>query len=633
MRARPLTVDDLIAVWKRVTPPEYHVPIMNDPRGSFAIVRAVAKMYAALSEKIHRSAQATFILPSALQVDVPASSGVRATFDADVQRTRDLDQARVIGAGELQLSGPQGRRYENVSEVTWIPFDTAVTKTIEFQAIAPGYVFNLDHIADPDGLITAGIYDPNDPANPNANGPDLAKVAMVPRSNDRTSTGASIIAAIGPDARAQIRDSGRPNVFLATDVGLYIKIESATNPDNVGRVLRVIGFVDDKIEDPPDSGLFPRNIIVDDGPQRFRLLSAQADDGGVLTNQTVAANEESPDDMTLLPAAPAVNDAYYFGAHARFRSVVVDVSVAGEGVWTLTWEYWNGATWAALADVVDATTGFQASGVNDVRYTLPADWASNTVNGVAAFHIRARVSAFTSITQQPLGRQAYAMIQQQLLAESGAVTWSILDWIDLGFELARIEAATGGRDDDLRILGFERGIAQQDGESDTVFRERLSRLAEVVTPRAIRSVVNRQLEPFGFAGQAFDIGTDTSAQHFEGLFADIDAADYYEPGDAFPESPYHLPLSHDEAYGHFWVRVPYLGFGDFGMAADEGPTYLLTPPGLFIGPAADFGFVDGYPVDGNAIYAAIYDAVYRIRGGGIGFSLLRDEALNVPVCP
>lgn len=630
-RATPLTVEDLIEVFKRVTPPEYHLSILNDPRGSAALVRAVAKMAATLSAKLHRSAQATFFLQHALQQDSPASSAVRATFDADVQRTADLDQSRVIAAGQMLLDGPQGRQYENASQVEWIPFDTEIAKTVTFQAIAPGYVFNLDHIADGDGLITAGVYDPD--AAPNANGPDLTKVALRPRANDRTSINGSIIAAASPDLRARLVDSGRPNVFRATDVGLYVRIDAAANPDNVGRILRVIGFESPGVEDPPDSGLFPRRIIVDDGPQRFRLSSAQADDGGSFSDETVAANEESPDDMALLPGPPVVGDAYYFGAADPITSLWVDVSTPGDWVGTIAWEYWDGSSWTALASVEDDTDAFRNEGLNEVRYTLPAGWASTTVNGRAAYYLRARVDTFTSMAERPAGRQAYAMIQDQLVAESGTVTWSILDWIDLGFELTRIEAAAGGRDDDLRLLGNERGVAQQDNEPDSEFRERAARLADVVSPRAIRGVVNRQLEPFGLAGQAFDVGQDSEPVYFEGFFADIDFADYYDTGDLFPESPFKLPLSYAEAYGHFFVRLPYLGFGDFGMFADEGPTYYLDEPGTFLGPAAGHGFVDGYAVDGDAVYAAIWDAVNRIRGGGIGFTLIRDEEMNTNPCP
>ena len=630
-RAEPKTVEDLIEVFKRVTPPEYHQPIIDDPRGSFALVRATAKMFAELSEKIHRSAQATFFLQHANQVGQPASSAVRSAFSVDLRRTADLDQGRIIGAGELLLDGPQGRQYENVDLVEWIPFDTELTKTVRMQAVAPGYIFNLDHLADSHGLITAGVHDPEAAAN--LNGPDAATISIRRQSADRTSINASIDAATSTSQRARLVDSGRPNRLLASDVGLYVRIENASNAFNIGRVLRVTGFEAPGLEVPPGSGIVPRQAVLDDGPQRFRLFSAQADDGGVLTDQTVLANQEAVDDMTLLPAAPAVGDAYYFGASDPMSSLWVDVSTPADWVGALTWEYWDGASWSVFPALEDDTIGFTASGLNEVRWTVPAGWAVTTVNGRGAFYTRARVSAFTSLADQPLGRQAYSMIQNQLVGESGTVTWAALDWVDLGFELARVEAPTGGRDDDLRLLGKERGAAQQESETDDQFRDRVARLAEVVSPSAIRAVVNRQLEPYGLAGQAFDVSPDSEPEHFVGMFLDIDALDYYEPGDTFPESPFVLPLSLEEAHGHFWIRVPYIGNGDFGAALDDGPVFYVDPPGSYVGPAMTDGFMDGYPFDGNAVYAAIWDAVKRIAGGGVGFTIFRDAATNADPCP
>ena len=112
--------------------------------------------------------------------------------------------------------------------------------------------------------------------------------------------------------------------------------------------------------------------------------------------------------MTLLPAVPAVNDAYYFGANGAFNKLTVNIGTQGDGTWTITWEYWNGTAWVALAGVVDATTGFRAAvGNRDVDFDRPADWARTAVNGVTAFWIRGRVSAYTAVVTQPLGTQAW----------------------------------------------------------------------------------------------------------------------------------------------------------------------------------------------------------------------------------
>lgn len=645
-RATPPTQADLLNVLRRVTPVEYHRPIEDDPRGSFALYRGMAAMYANLAAGIHRSNQAAFYKNSSLQTEIPATSGVVASATIRITRgTDDISQARVIPAGGMVLEAGQGREYLNRVEVEWIPFDTERERSVLFVAAAAGFVYNLDHIADPDGLITAGIYDAADPNNPNANGPDTAKLGLRELAGSRTSIGGSILGAATVDDFARLQDSGKPDVFRATDVGLYVRIDAATNPDNVGRVFRITGYEEPGIEDPPLSGLFPRQLVVDDGPQRFRLLSAQADDGGVFTDQTVAANEESPDDMTLLPAAPVAGDAYYFGSATPFGTIDLTISqVALATTLAVVVEFFNGATYEAVTGLVDGTLlgGIAFGQSGQITFTVPATWATDTINSVTAFHARVRLVTVVGLTQQPLGQQAFSLNPDPLIAESGAVTWSLLDWIDLGFELVETPAPSGGRDDNLRMLGEERQVFQQTDETDDTFRERASQLIEVVSPQAIRNAINRALDPFGLRGQAFDIQDDGAGEpFFDGFFADVDAADYYEPGDAFPESPYKLPLSdaenpgviNGEARGFFFVRLPFLGFGEFGMSADDGPIIFLEVPGTHLGSAADHGFVDGFPVDGDAVNRAIWDTVNRIRAGGVGFVMIRDAELNAPPCP
>jgi len=148
---------------------------------------------------------------------------------------------------------------------------------------------------------------------------------------------------------------------------------------------------------------------VGDGVEKtpVSLEGAVADDGGVQTDETTAANDSTANDMTLLPATPALDDAYYFGCSTPKDFLRINIGTAGEGTWTITWEYWNGA-WTALSGVTDGTSGFTAAaGNHDVTYTFPTDWAETAVNGITSYWIRARVSAYTSVTTQPLGTQAW----------------------------------------------------------------------------------------------------------------------------------------------------------------------------------------------------------------------------------
>jgi hypothetical protein len=115
--------------------------------------------------------------------------------------------------------------------------------------------------------------------------------------------------------------------------------------------------------------------------------------------------------MNIMRVSPAVNDAYYFGFDYPWDNLLLNLGTQGVGVWTLSWEYWNGG-WVVLVGVTDNTLGFTASpGIKSVIFTRPSDWVLTNINGVGnKYWIRARVSAYASVTQQPKGTQAWCRI-------------------------------------------------------------------------------------------------------------------------------------------------------------------------------------------------------------------------------
>jgi hypothetical protein len=169
------------------------------------------------------------------------------------------------------------------------------------------------------------------------------------------------------------------------------------------------------------------------------MTAAVADDGGAQTDETTAANNATANDMTLLPATPAVNDAYYFGAQDKFWRLELNVGTNGSGTWTITWEYYDETGgWTDLSShgLNDGSNGFTAgTGTKYVRFDSPtgtapsANWTKTSVNGVNAYWIRARVSAYTSITTQPLGTQSFTwnQLMNELTNASGVATESYND--------------------------------------------------------------------------------------------------------------------------------------------------------------------------------------------------------------
>jgi hypothetical protein len=127
------------------------------------------------------------------------------------------------------------------------------------------------------------------------------------------------------------------------------------------------------------------------------ILAALQDDATVFTDYTLdARNRTSPgtgttNDVELLPATPALNDAFYFAGLNVFEELLINVTTAGS-TYVLAWEYWNGSAWSSLT-VTDNTNSFQTTGWNTVGFTDPGDWSTTSVDSKGPYYyIRARVT-------------------------------------------------------------------------------------------------------------------------------------------------------------------------------------------------------------------------------------------------
>jgi hypothetical protein len=114
----------------------------------------------------------------------------------------------------------------------------------------------------------------------------------------------------------------------------------------------------------------------------------------------------------LFPDTPAVGDAVYFGAAAKFGIWSMDMSATvavynAAGV--LAWQYWNGTAWTSLTLDFDGTgstgTAGDYFGEQDgiVVFNAPRDWASTTVDSQAAYWIRAVVQTGKAANMTTVG--------------------------------------------------------------------------------------------------------------------------------------------------------------------------------------------------------------------------------------
>jgi len=117
--------------------------------------------------------------------------------------------------------------------------------------------------------------------------------------------------------------------------------------------------------------------------------TANVTDGNAATN----ANWDALDTL-------ANGDWAVAGYSTRFNGLFIDMDAANvnANASVLTVQYWDGVTWTSVGAIVDGTIVAGATLAQDglVTWTMPANWRTNTVDGVTAYHVRCIFSAALS---------------------------------------------------------------------------------------------------------------------------------------------------------------------------------------------------------------------------------------------
>lgn len=99
----------------------------------------------------------------------------------------------------------------------------------------------------------------------------------------------------------------------------------------------------------------------------------------------------SPSEYDVFPDPEDIGDYFQIGLKVKFEEISIDVTVGGVGG-VVSWQYWNGSSWANLSGVTDNTNGFTTTGVQTVTWTRPSNWDKLS----SLYLVRARVTTVYS---------------------------------------------------------------------------------------------------------------------------------------------------------------------------------------------------------------------------------------------
>lgn len=201
---------------------------------------------------------------------------------------------------------------------------------------------------------------------------------------------------------------------------------------------------------------------------------------------------------------------------------------------------------------------------------------------------------------------------------SVGAAWTILPWTTLGIEVTNPDYPTGGVAPMLDELGEERAIFRSAGEGDDSYRERIAKVADTVSPNAIRRIGNRIFATYGATMCLREVGLEK----LRGFFFDGDPSSN-DPAVAFafdldfaarPQDRFKVVLDYTEMRAFFMIGVPPMPLPEFGFGYDEGLINAHdSNPWL--------SFYDGFPITTAILYRTAWQAIEKARAYGVGFEI------------
>lgn len=718
----PLTYDDLLALWQGATDASYSTPLVQAGEGKgFEVYAQGFAQLALVSAAIDQATQAAYVLPWSGQSDAPASGEAKATVTLSLTRTKAFDKVLVLGAGLVFFQEQQtdwslpvgevvltGRRYTLVEDLVFLPGESGPLTGLAVAEFA-GFGYNYPRPASITHVDQPGVGRSN----------TFASVAVSNLS----------MGAVQPPPNEQVLLAARnvPDMFAPDHVGQYVML---TAGQNAGLAARMVGYV------PPDlsvPGAFVGSKVSLEPAYALHSFSGQND---CYPGQLVIVYNESSVQVgygRILATRSAAPMSGFRLAFVNLATASSPIAAASSGL-SLPQATIN----VASADVfgsVNVAYVTTSAGVQVVHYT-----STNATQLLGCTGGTGTMAAGDPVFTAPLGPD-YRIVAPGLspdgpvahadvilanpfwFPETSDASWVVLDWAaDLGLRVTNALSPTGGLYGTLDAIGHERNVPRLGGEPDSSYRARLARVADVVSPNAVKRALVRVLGSNPYCLR--EVGQNL----FPGFFYDGDAAatvGQSVPPDNVPFSPSHdfydsdslvytvaltsgsyasindahdapsfqerlvhrsssgtikatgwlgrykaslsqlilvrktgvnvtlaagdtivgqttgavwtpsallqpataaslrfrMWLDYEQFRGYFLVGVPKLSTGDNGFSYDAGP----KPANAWDMSSGAANFFDGQAYGASALYKAIYDAVDRVRAGGVGFGLYKVE--------
>jgi hypothetical protein len=156
------------------------------------------------------------------------------------------------------------------------------------------------------------------------------------------------------------------------------------------------------------------------------------DDSVGYTDYTTEANQDTANDVPLLPASVGAGDGFFIGKSQLFQRLVIHMGTAGAGTYTFQPKYWNGSAYTNLTVLYNSITNCKYTNSLSMAWELPSNWAQNTVNSSQQYWLFLSYVSGTMTTRPLADRIWVGMLAQRtpiaVWVYNGA-SWILVNYI------------------------------------------------------------------------------------------------------------------------------------------------------------------------------------------------------------